>query len=324
MHLKRISSLLLAACIVMTASLQVQAKINVQDLHPRDGNPALVMKTSSVYLRGHESGKARGEIPKGTVIRVKDGMLEYNGLQCTIDQDNLLSGNALHSYVVENAKEFDKKVTTACNTKLYDQKTCKPIALVSAGTSFLIKSEDSDFYTVMFEENAALLYKKDATQEIYVKVTTYDDSATTIKEMLQEIKSISESLGIKSNAIAQVDSTIVKYAMQFVGNPYVWGGTSLTDGCDCSGFTQQVYKHFGVNIPRCSYEQVNAGTSVQFDDLQPGDLLFFNRGAKIGHVAMYAGDGMIVHAKSTKCGIVYEQLKEKPVACKRMITDVSS
>ncbi len=93
-------------------------------------------------------------------------------------------------------------------------------------------------------------------------------------------------------------SSVVDYATQFVGNPYVWGGTSLTDGADCSGFVQSVYNNFGVSLPRTSYEQQNAGTEVSYEDAQAGDLICYG-----GHVAIYMGDGKIVHASNARDGI---------------------
>lgn len=93
-------------------------------------------------------------------------------------------------------------------------------------------------------------------------------------------------------------SSVVDYATQFVGNPYVWGGTSLTNGADCSGFTQAVYNSFGVSIPRTSYEQQNAGREVSYSEAQPGDLICYG-----GHVAIYMGGGKIVHASNSRDGI---------------------
>ena len=93
-------------------------------------------------------------------------------------------------------------------------------------------------------------------------------------------------------------SSIVDYATQFVGNPYVWGGTSLTGGADCSGFTQSVYAQFGYSLPRTSYEQQNWGTEVSYADAQPGDLICYG-----GHVAIYRGNGQIVHASNSRDGI---------------------
>lgn len=101
-----------------------------------------------------------------------------------------------------------------------------------------------------------------------------------------------------SSSYSGSGSSIVDYATQFVGNPYVWGGTSLTSGADCSGFTQSVYAQFGYSLPRTSYEQQNWGTEVSYADAQPGDLICYG-----GHVAIYMGNGQIVHASNSRDGI---------------------
>ena len=88
------------------------------------------------------------------------------------------------------------------------------------------------------------------------------------------------------------------YACQFIGNPYVWGGTSLTDGADCSGFVQSVYAHFGISLPRTTWDQEYAGTAVSYDQAMPGDLILYE-----GHVGIYMGDGQIVNAINPSKGI---------------------
>ena len=107
-----------------------------------------------------------------------------------------------------------------------------------------------------------------------------------------------------ANQQASRRSKIVNYALQFVGNRYVWGGTSLTNGADCSGFTQSVLKHFGIGIPRVSRDQANAGRAVKSSEMRPGDLIFYtNSRGTVNHVAMYIGNGQVVHAASKKSGI---------------------
>ena len=103
---------------------------------------------------------------------------------------------------------------------------------------------------------------------------------------------------------ASLRSRIVNYAMKFLGNPYVWGGTSLTRGADCSGFTMSVMKNFGISLPHYSGSQANSGKRIKSSQMKPGDLIFYgsSRG-RINHVAMYIGNGQIIHAASRRSGI---------------------
>lgn len=107
---------------------------------------------------------------------------------------------------------------------------------------------------------------------------------------------------------------IANYACQYIGNPYVSGGTSLTDGADCSGFTYRVYADFGYSLPRTSTQQRSAGTGVTYDEAQPGDLICYD-----GHVALYIGNGLIVHASSSKTGIKVSNAQYKTILAVRRI-----
>lgn len=107
-----------------------------------------------------------------------------------------------------------------------------------------------------------------------------------------------------ANQQASLRNKIVNYALQFVGNRYVWGGTSLTNGADCSGFTQSVMRNFGISLPRVSRDQANTGKSIKSSEMRPGDLIFYtNSSGTVNHVAMYIGNGQIVHAASKRSGI---------------------
>lgn len=112
--------------------------------------------------------------------------------------------------------------------------------------------------------------------------------------------------GSSSGSSAVVTATrnaIVAYAKQFLGNPYVYGGTSLTEGTDCSGFTQGVYAHFGITTGRSSRDQAEKGREIAVSSAQPGDLLFYASGGYINHVAIYLGGGQIIHASTPTTGI---------------------
>jgi cell wall-associated NlpC family hydrolase len=107
---------------------------------------------------------------------------------------------------------------------------------------------------------------------------------------------------------------IAKYACQYIGNPYVAGGTSLTNGADCSGFTYRVYSDFGYTLPRTSTEQRSAGTGVSYSEAQPGDLICYS-----GHVALYIGGGLIVHASTQKTGIKVSNAEYRTILAVRRI-----
>lgn len=111
--------------------------------------------------------------------------------------------------------------------------------------------------------------------------------------------------GNASTAVVSATRTaIVAYAKQFLGNPYVYGGTSLTSGTDCSGFVMRIYEHFGISTGRSSRDQAANGRTISIDAVQPGDLLFYASGDYINHVAVYIGGGQIIHAASSKTGII--------------------
>ena len=153
-----------------------------------------------------------------------------------------------------------------------------------------------------------LVQKKDTenAKEAFTYAESKEEEAARLQkeaeQKAEEEKKAAEEAAKQQEAqqtqAAQTGQAIVDYASRFIGSPYVWGGTSLTDGADCSGFVQSVYANFGVSLPRTSYEQQNAGTEVSYADAQPGDLICYG-----GHVAIYMGDGKIVHASNAKDGI---------------------
>ena len=151
---------------------------------------------------------------------------------------------------------------------------------------------------VEYDENGDPVDNAGASDDVeYDEYGNVIDSDNTVSPDDYESEQSSDS-DSSSSSDSGSGSSVVDFATQFVGNPYVWGGTSLTGGADCSGFTQSVYANFGVSLPRTSYEQQNAGTEVSYADAQPGDLICYG-----GHVAIYMGNGRIVHASNSVDGI---------------------
>ena len=119
---------------------------------------------------------------------------------------------------------------------------------------------------------------------------------------------------------AKTRESMVNFALQFLGNPYVWGGTSLTNGCDCSGFVQSIYAYYGYSLPRVADAQSGYGMQIPISSAQPGDLIFYAKNGYVYHVSMYIGNGQVVHAAGRKLGIITSGISGNAVWATRIIT----
>lgn len=155
-------------------------------------------------------------------------------------------------------------------------------------SEYLMKMEDAQKKIRQMETEAL----KNGTEVTFSYGETKEEEAARLKaEAEQRAREEEERKQAQRQAV-------VDYACQFSGNPYVWGGTSLTNGADCSGFVQSVYAHFGVYLPRTSSAQRSAGYAVSYSEVQPGDIICYN-----GHVGIYAGNGQIINAQDPAHGI---------------------
>lgn len=166
------------------------------------------------------------------------------------------------------------------------------------------KEQESDFEKKLAE---AKEYAKNLKETIR-KEQEEQEKARKAKESKKSVN-LSDKAESTTASITS-DSDIVSYALQFVGNPYVSGGTSLTNGADCSGFTQSVFKHFGISIPRTSGEQALSGTTVSDEEKRPGDIVCY-----YGHVGIYIGNNQIVHASTEKTGIKIGNMYYRSIRC---------
>lgn len=189
-------------------------------------------------------------------------------------------------------------------------------------------------YAVTIEEEQARLAAeaaaKKAEEERLKKLAAEEAAKKAAEEAKKKAaeeaaKKSQEEQATLATASARLRQEIADYAVKFVGNPYKWGGTSLTNGADCSGFVQSIYKHFGYTIPRVSKDQaVSAGymnVTPNETYLLPGDLIFYtNEKGTVDHVAMYIGDGKIVHAANKKKGIIIAKYNARtPYKARRVI-----
>jgi hypothetical protein len=169
--------------------------------------------------------------------------------------------------------------------------------------------QDEELEVVDIMENGWIKFLLD-DEEAYVSGEYVD-----VEERLEKAVTLTELL--YGEGVSDVRVSLVQYAKQFVGNPYVWGGTSLTNGADCSGFTLSIYKKYGVSLPHHAASQAQLGTKVDISQLQPGDLVFYAKNGSINHVAIYIGNGQVVHASNPKTGIKISSLNYRTPYCAR-------
>ena len=186
------------------------------------------------------------------------------------------------------------------------------------------KAEASDYDAEIAKvKQAATLFKaKIKQQNAQIKKLEEEEAKKAAEETAKASAGNSNSSNVDSTSIISGASgsakgkDIANFACRYVGNPYVAGGTSLTNGADCSGFTFAIYKEFGISLPRTSTAQRGAGREVSLSDAQPGDIVCY-----AGHVAIYIGGGRIVHASTPSTGIKYGNVNYKPVITVRRIVD---
>ena len=148
------------------------------------------------------------------------------------------------------------------------------------------------------EQKAQEMVQNSGTQspdEAFTYAESKEEEAARLEKEASEAAAKAEE---EASAKAGTGQAIVDYACQFIGNPYVWGGTSLTNGADCSGFVQSGFAHFGISLPRTTWDMENVGTPVSYDQAIPGDIILYD-----GHVGIYMGNGQIVNAINSSRGI---------------------
>jgi len=217
---------------------------------------------------------------EGEWTQIKSGSVEGY-----VKSEYLLTGDA----ALARADEVKQTLATVTTTTLYVREQpntdCAIVTMMPQGEELEVLEVLDGWVKINVDSDEGYVSSD------YVEISTELLKAMTMTEIRY------------GQGVSDVRVSLVQYATQFVGNPYVWGGTSLTRGADCSGFVMSVYAHFGISLPRTSYEQRTAGDEISYAEAQPGDLFFYGNGSRINHVAIYIGNGQVVHASSPKSGI---------------------
>ena len=238
-----------------------------------------------------------GKLPNnaGCEIIGTDGdwtQIESGKVKGYVKSEYLLTGEA----AIAKAQEVKQTVATVTTTTLYVRDETNTdshvITMMPEGEELEVLEVLDGWVKIEFDESG----EGDGDDEI---------SAAYVSSEFVEVRyALSEAIKFSpTEESASLRSRIVNYAMKFLGNPYVYGGTSLTNGADCSGFTMSVFAHFGISTGRSSRDQAAKGKEVAVSAVQPGDLLFYASGNYINHVALYIGNGQVIHASTAKSGI---------------------
>ena len=201
----------------------------------------------------------------------------------------------------------------------------KTVATVNTET-LNVRAEKSTEAAVLSQVGNSEAFTVNSVADGWVEISV-DDSVgyisqdyVTLAQALPTAKTIEQ---VKyGDGVSDVRASVVSYALQFVGNRYVWGGTSLENGVDCSGFTMRILGKYGVSLPHSSKAQPSCGTKISASDAKPGDLFFYGSGRSISHVAIYIGNGQIVHASNKRDGIkVSNAYYRNPICVTRYLPD---
>ena len=263
---------------------------------------ANVDSTLNVRASADESSDIVGKMPKdaGCEILQVEGewyQIQSGDVNGYVKGEYLMTGDAAKA----RATEVMSTVATVTTETLYVREQpnteCTILSLMPMGEELEVLEDLGDWVKVDMDGDEGYVSKE------YVSISSELQKAMTMTEVKY------------GQGVSDVRVSLVSYATQFVGNPYVWGGTSLTNGADCSGFVLSVYAKYGISLPHHAASQAGCGTKISASEAQPGDLFFYGNGRGINHVGIYIGNGQVVHASSPKTGIKISNASYRNPVC---------
>ena len=316
--------------------------------------------TLNIRKKGSINAKIVGKMKKGNIATVLKKGSEWSKVRSGnvtgyVKNQYLVFGDEIENFAKQNVKKVAKVQTETLRVRKKASTDSKIVTLVSEDDKLKVKKQTDDWAKVKVDGQTGYVSKD------YAKVTYSFGKAKSMKQIQaeQEAKKRAEeaarnkpvsttssshtsntgttsgsttgstqttkkaSVSVSSSGSSATGSRIVSYAQQFVGNPYRYGGNSLTNGIDCSGFTQQIMAKFGYSISRTSSSQSGDGRAVSTSNLRAGDLVFYGDGGSIEHVALYIGGGQVVHASNSapypRGGIKISNVNYRTPICARRI-----
>lgn len=221
-----------------------------------------------------------------------------------VSMDYLLSGQAAVDYADTIVKTLATVSADGLKVRAVPDLEGEIVSMVAYGEELEVVEELDGWVKILYDGREAYVSAE------YVTVGKNLKTALNMSEFLY------------GEGVSDVRVDLCEYAKQFKGNPYVWGGTSLTNGADCSGFVLSIFAKYGIYLPHSSRAQANMGTKISMSEARPGDLVFYSKGGRINHVAIYIGGGQVIHASSPKTGIrITSAYYRTPTTVRRFIQD---
>ena len=260
--------------------------------------------------KAEEVGERRAKVEAVTLRLREEATTESETLGLLPQAEELLVEEEAEGWIKVTTQEQEGGYVSADHVEVY---TIHPVAES--------KEEEEARLAAMEAENAQNIDRQETQAQTAVEelkqqnLESFGDGETIVqKEEKKAVHRTEQKEEVKAPS-GGIGTQIADYALQFVGNPYVYGGTSLTNGADCSGFVMSVYAHFGIGLPRTSGEQGQCGTNVGgIENALPGDLVSYS-----GHIGIYIGNGQIVHASTEKTGIKISNASYRPILSVRRI-----
>ena len=221
-----------------------------------------------------------------------------------VNKQYLVTGDEAEAIAEQEIKTVATVNTETLNVRAEKSTEAEVLSQVGNSEAFTVNSVADGWVEISVDDSVGYI------SQDYVTLAQALPTAKTIEQVKY------------GDGVSDVRASVVSYALQFVGNRYVWGGTSLENGIDCSGFTMRILGKYGVSLPHSSKAQPSCGTKISASDAKPGDLFFYGSGSSISHVAIYIGNGQIVHASNKRDGIkVSNAFYRSPICVTRYLPD---
>lgn len=221
-----------------------------------------------------------------------------------VNKQYLVTGDEAESIAEQEIKTVATVNTETLNVRAEKSTEAAVLSQVGNSEAFTVNSVADGWVEISVDDSVGYI------SQDYVTLAQALPTAKTIEQVKY------------GDGVSDVRASVVSYALQFVGNRYVWGGTSLENGIDCSGFTMRILGKYGISLPHSSKAQPSCGTKISASDAKPGDLFFYGSGRGISHVAIYIGNGQIVHASNKRDGIkVSNAYYRNPICVTRYLPD---